>query len=71
MNRQSYHLLSKNLLLKVLLTCVAVPLKVAVIVPAEKLPLASLATTLLAVLASVASTAIVEADEPSKLSPVK
>jgi hypothetical protein len=58
-------------------TCVAVvavvafPDKAAVIVPAEKLPLASLATTLLAVLASVASTAIVEADEPSKLSPVK
>jgi hypothetical protein len=55
----------------VLLTWVAVPDKDAVIVPAEKLPLASLATTLLALLASVASTAMVEAAEPSKLSPVK
>ena len=50
---------------------VAAPLSVAVIVPAAKLPLASLATTLLAVLADVASTAIVFAVPPLKLVPVK
>ena len=43
---------------------VALPLKEAVIVPALKLPEASRATTLLAVLASVASTANVRAADP-------
>ena len=43
---------------------VAEPLNVAVIVPAEKLPEASRATTLDAVFASVASTANVRAAEP-------
>jgi hypothetical protein len=43
---------------------VALPLNVAVIVPAEKLPEASRATTLEAVLADVASTAAVTAVEP-------
>jgi hypothetical protein len=43
---------------------VALPLSAAVIVPAEKLPDASRATTLLAVLAEVASTAAVTAAEP-------
>ena len=43
---------------------VALPLKVAVIVPALKLPEASRATTLEAVLAEVASTAAVTADPP-------
>jgi len=67
----------------VLLTCVAVvavvavvadvafPLKEAVMVPAAKLPLASRATTLLAVFADVASTAQVVAAEPLKSEPVK
>ena len=50
---------------------VAAPLKVAVIVPAEKLPEASLATTLEAVLAEVASTVAVTAAEPLKLVPVR
>ena len=50
---------------------VAFPLKAAVIVPAEKLPEASRATTLLAVLVVVASTAHVVAAEPLKLLPVK
>ena len=43
---------------------VAAPLKVAVIVPAEKLPEASRATTLEAVFVEVASTAAVTAVEP-------
>jgi hypothetical protein len=43
---------------------VAAPLRVAVIVPAEKLPLESRATTFEAVLADVASTAAVTAAEP-------
>ena len=47
------------------------PVIFAVIVPAEKFPLESLATTLLAVFAWVASTAQVVAEDPSKLSPVK
>jgi cytochrome P450 len=42
------------------------PVKLAVIVPAEKLPLASRATTLLAVLAEVASTDIVTGTEELK-----
>jgi hypothetical protein len=50
---------------------VALPLKAAVIVPAEKFPLASLATTFEAVLALVASTAQVVAAEPLKLFPVR
>ena len=49
----------------------AVPVRFAVIVPALKLPLASRATTLLAVLAEVASTAHVVAALPLKLEPVK
>lgn len=48
---------------------VAAPLKVAVMVPALKLPDASRATTLEAVLASVASTAKVRAAEPSNVPP--
>jgi hypothetical protein len=48
---------------------VAAPLNVAVIVPAEKLPELSRATTLLAVLAEVASTANVRAAEPSYVPP--
>ena len=44
---------------------VAEPLNVAVIVPAEKLPEASRATTLEAVLVEVASTEKVRATEPS------
>jgi hypothetical protein len=43
---------------------VALPDKAAVIVPAAKLPEASRATTLEAVLADVASTAAVTAEEP-------
>ena len=43
---------------------VAAPLRVAVIVPAEKLPLESRATTLEAVLVAVASTVAVTAAEP-------
>ena len=50
---------------------VAAPLSVAVIVPAEKLPEASRATTLEAVLAEVASTVAVTAAEPLKLVPVR
>ena len=50
---------------------VAEPLKVAVIVPAEKLPEESRATTLDAVLAEVASTVAVTALEPLKLPPVR
>ena len=50
---------------------VALPLKAAVMVPAEKLPEASRATTLEAVLADVASTAQVVAAEPLKLEPVR
>jgi hypothetical protein len=46
---------------------VAAPLRVAVIVPAAKLPEASRATTLEAVLTSVASTANVRAAEPSNV----
>ena len=49
----------------------AFPDSVAVIVPAEKLPDASRATTLEAVLADVASTAAVIAAEPLKLPPVR
>ena len=45
--------------------------EVAVIIPALKFPLPSLATTLLAVLAEVASTAHVVAADPLKLLPVK
>ena len=48
----------------------AAPLKVAVIVPALKLPDASLATTLLAVFRLVASTANVRAAEPLKVPPL-
>ena len=48
---------------------VAEPDRVAVMVPALKLPDASRATTLLAVLASVASTANVRAAEPSYVPP--
>ena len=48
---------------------VAAPLSVAVIVPAEKLPELSRATTLLTVLAEVASTANVRAAEPSYVPP--
>ena len=50
---------------------VAEPLNVAVIVPAEKLPDESRATTLDAVLADVASTVAVTAEEPLKLPPVR
>jgi len=50
---------------------VALPLNAAVIVPALKLPLASRATTLLAVFAEVASTAAVTADEPLNDVPVR
>ena len=50
---------------------VAEPLNVAVIVPAEKLPDESRATTLDAVLADVASTVAVTAAEPLKLVPVR
>lgn len=50
---------------------VALPLKDAVIVPAEKLPEASRATTFEAVLADVASTAHVVAAEPLKFDPVR
>ena len=50
---------------------VALPLRAAVIVPAEKLPEASRATTLDAVFAEVASTAHVVAAEPLKLEPVR
>ena len=49
----------------------AAPLRVAVIVPAEKFPEASRATTLEAVLAEVASTVAVTALEPLKLLPVR
>ena len=49
----------------------AEPLNVAVIVPAEKLPDESRATTLEAVLAEVASTVAVTAAEPLKLVPVR
>jgi hypothetical protein len=49
---------------------VALPLKAAVIVPAEKLPEASRATTLEAVFASVASTANVRAAAPLKVPPL-
>ena len=49
----------------------ALPLKAAVIVPAEKLPDPSLATILFAVLVVVASTVQVVAADPSKLLPVK
>ena len=48
----------------------AAPLKVAVIVPALKLPEASRATTLLAVLVVVASTANVRAVDPLKVPPL-
>ena len=48
----------------------AAPLKVAVIVPALKLPEASRATTLLAVFRSVASTANVRAVDPLKVPPL-
>ena len=48
---------------------VAAPLRVAVIVPALKLPEASRATTLEAVFTSVASTAKVRAAEPSNVPP--
>ena len=50
---------------------VALPLNVAVMVPAEKLPEPSRATTLLAVFAVSASTAHVVAAEPLKFDPVK
>lgn len=50
---------------------VVLPEKVAVIVPAEKLPDASRATTLEAVLAEVASTVAVTAPEPLYVPPVK
>ena len=50
---------------------VAAPLSVAVIVPAEKLPEPSRATTLEAVLAEVASTVAVTEAEPLKLPPVR
>ena len=53
------------------LEVVALPLRAAVIVPAEKLPEASRATTLDAVFAEVASTAHVVAAEPLKLEPVR
>ena len=49
----------------------AFPVRLAVIVPAEKLPLPSRATTVLAVLASVASTPIVTPVLPLKLVPVR
>lgn len=49
----------------------AFPDKAAVIVPAEKLPEASRATTLEAVLVVVASTVAVTALEPLKLVPVR
>ncbi len=49
----------------------ALPLKLAVIVPAEKLPEASRATTLEAVFADVASTAHVCAAEPLYAVPVR
>jgi cation transport ATPase len=49
---------------------VAAPLNVAVIVPAEKLPLESRATTLEAVFASVASTAKVRAVAPLYVPPL-
>jgi hypothetical protein len=49
----------------------ALPVKAAVIVPAEKLPDESRATTLEAVLADVASTVHVCAAEPLKAVPVK
>jgi hypothetical protein len=49
----------------------ALPLSVAVIVPAEKLPEASRATSLEAVLADVASAAIVTAAEPLYEEPVR
>ena len=49
----------------------AFPVRVAVIVPALKFPLASRATTLLAKFASVASTAHVVATLPLKLLPVR
>jgi hypothetical protein len=48
----------------------ALPLNVAVIVPALKLPEASRATTLLAVLVDVASTANVRAAEPLNVPPL-
>ena len=47
----------------------ALPIRVAVMFLAEKSPLASLATTLLAVFALVASTDHVTATEPSKVAP--
>jgi hypothetical protein len=47
------------------------PVRAAVIVPAEKLPEASRATTFDAVFADVASTAQVVAAEPLKLEPVR
>ena len=50
---------------------VAEPLNVAVIVPAEKLPDESRATTLDAVLADVASTVAVTAAEPLYVPPVR
>ena len=50
---------------------VAEPLSVAVIVPAEKLPDESRATTLDAVLAEVASTVAVTAEEPLNVPPVR
>ena len=49
----------------------ALPVKAAVIVPAEKFPEPSRATTLEAVLAEVASTVAVTAAEPLKLVPVR
>ena len=49
---------------------VALPVNAAVIVPAEKLPEASRATTLEAVFASVASTAKVRAAAPLKVPPL-
>ena len=50
---------------------VALPLKLAVMVPAEKFPEASRATTLEAVFAEVASTAAVTAAEPLNEVPVR
>ena len=50
---------------------VAVPFNVAVIVPAEKLPDESRATTLDAVFADVASTVAVTAAEPLYVPPVR